>query len=94
MWSDLNRIRQLITSGSQITPEERLVSGMTVEIISGPLIGLRGKILRIDSRRRFVVGVEFMQQGASILLDDATLIREVPVDPVSGRLERCPAQTP
>ena len=75
LWQDLRQIRRLITSGAPVSPEHRLVPGAAVEIRSGPLSGLRGKILQGASGRRFVVQVDFIQRGASVLLDDYTLNR-------------------
>lgn len=75
LWSDLAQIHRLIASGAPVTPEDRLAPGMVVEIRSGPLAGLRGKILRTASGRRFVVEVNFIQRGASVLLDDFALVR-------------------
>jgi transcriptional antiterminator RfaH len=73
LWHDLRQVQRLIISGAPITPEDRLVPGATVEIRSGPLAGLKGKILRTATGRRFVVQVDFIQRGASVLLDDFTL---------------------
>ncbi len=73
LWKDLRQIRQLIASGAPITPEDRLTPGVCVQIRSGPLAGLKGKILRTASGRRFVVEVDFIQRGASVLLDDYCL---------------------
>jgi transcriptional antiterminator RfaH len=73
LWHDLTQIHRLIASGAPITPEERLVPGTLVEIRSGPLAGLKGKILRHASGHRFVVEVDFIQRGASVLLDDFCL---------------------
>jgi transcriptional antiterminator RfaH len=75
LWRDLGRIHQLIASGAAVTREDRLVPGATVEIKSGPLAGLKGKIISAASGRRFVVQVDFIQRGASVLLDDFTLAR-------------------
>jgi transcriptional antiterminator RfaH len=72
---DLRQIRRLIAAGLPIAPENRLTSGTLVEITSGPLAGLRGKILRSASGNRFVVQIDFIQQGASVVLDDFTLAR-------------------
>jgi transcriptional antiterminator RfaH len=77
LWRDLRQLRRLLLSGEPVTPEQRLLPGMLVEIITGPLAGLQGKVLRLDSHRRFVVGVEFMQQGVSVLLDDCTQVRVI-----------------
>jgi transcription antitermination factor NusG len=73
LWHDLKQIERLLASGAPITPEDRLTPGVTVEINTGPLAGLKGKILRTASGRRFVVEVDFIQRGASVLLDDFCL---------------------
>jgi transcriptional antiterminator RfaH len=73
LWRDLSQINRLICSGAPITPEDRLSPGSLVEIKSGPLAGLRGRIIDRASRKRFVVEVDFIHRGASVLLDDFTL---------------------
>jgi len=75
LWHDLAQVNRLIASGSPITPEEQLEPGTAVEITSGPLAGLRGTILRTKPGRRFVVAVDFIQRGASVELEDVTLVR-------------------
>ena len=72
-WGDLRQVHRLISSGAAITPEDRLVPGMRVVVRSGPLAGLEGVIQRTASGRRFVVEVDFLQRGASVLLDDVDL---------------------
>jgi transcriptional antiterminator RfaH len=80
LWHDLRQLHRLIRSGAPITPEDKLAPGMTVEIKSGPLAGLKGRIVRTAGQRRFVVSVDFIQQGASVLLEDFALVRsEEPV---------------
>ena len=74
LWRDLRRIEQLIASGAPITPEDRLGPGAKVRIRSGPLAGLEGTILRTSSGRRLVVQVNFIQRGASVLLDDFAVV--------------------
>lgn len=73
LWRDLHQVHQLIETGAPITPEGRLVPGTPVEIRQGPLTGLSGVILRNGTKRRFVVQVDFIQQGASIELEDYML---------------------
>ena len=48
---------------------------MEVEIKQGPLKGLTGTILSSASGRRFVVVVNFLRRGASVMLDDAMLAK-------------------
>jgi transcription antitermination factor NusG len=75
LWRDLRQVDRLLQSDSTITPEGRLGPGVAVEIRSGPLAGLRGKIVRSVSGRRFIVAVNFIQQGASVMLDDSVLVK-------------------
>jgi transcriptional antiterminator RfaH len=78
LWHDLSQLRRLIATGGAITPEQRLLPGMTVEILSGAMVGMRGKVLRLATGRRFFISVDFMKQGASVLLDEFTEVRVVP----------------
>jgi transcription antitermination factor NusG len=73
LWGDLRRIFGLISSGLPVTPEPCLLPGQLVEIASGPLAGFRGRVVRSASRRRFVVEVDFIRRGASVLCDAMTL---------------------
>ncbi len=73
LWHDLRQLERLMASGMPITPERALVPGARVEIRSGPLAGLRGVIARSVSGQRFIVEVDFIQRGASVLLEDHVL---------------------
>ena len=75
LWRDLRQIHRLIGAGAPLTPESKLTPGTPVEIASGPLMGLRGKVLRTASGRRFIVEVDFIRRGASVMLDDHVLTR-------------------
>jgi transcription antitermination factor NusG len=81
LWRDLRQIDRLIALGAPITPEQQLAPGTPVEIRSGPLAGLRGKVIRSASGHRFVVQVNFIQEGASVLLDDVNLVRVLESSP-------------
>jgi transcription antitermination factor NusG len=70
---DLRQIDVLLSAGAPVTPVERLGPGDEVEISSGPLAGLSGIIERTAAGRRFIVRVDFIQQGASVMLDDFVL---------------------
>lgn len=67
---DLNQIRQLIESGVPITPEDRLQQGMAVRVRNGPFSGIDGVVCKRHSQSRLVVGLRFLQQGVSVLLED------------------------
>lgn len=67
---DLRQIRQLIATDAPLTPESRLEPGQRVRVRSGSMMGLEGQVVRRRGRDWLVVAVEFLQQGASVLLED------------------------
>jgi len=71
--ADLKRIQCLIAAGTPLTPEPRLAPGMRVEITSGPLAGLTGRIIRRGAQQRFVVEVQFLHQGVVADIDGETI---------------------
>jgi len=75
LWDDLGQIHSLIETGLPVSPELALQPGQPIEIRDGPLKGLRGIILKSATGNRFVVQVDFIQRGASIVLDDYLLER-------------------
>ncbi len=74
LWDDLRQIDRLLGAGLPVAAEARLAPGTPVEITTGPLAGLCGTVIRTGSGRRFVVRVDFIHQGASVLLEDCALL--------------------
>lgn len=72
---DLDQIRRLIAAEAPLWPESRLESGEQVRVRSGPLSGLEGVVVERRGEQRLLVAVEFLQQGASIQLEDFQLER-------------------
>jgi transcription antitermination factor NusG len=70
---DLTHLRHLIASGTPLTVESRWMPGQRVRIKRGPLAGLEGTILKRRGQTRLLVSVEFLQQGASMAVDDFLL---------------------
>lgn len=67
---DLRQIRQLIETGAPLTPETRLEQGMAVRVRQGPFAGIDGLVVKRHSQSRLIVVLNYLQQGASVLLDD------------------------
>lgn len=72
---DLHQIRGLIELGHPLSPEARLLEGTCVRVRSGPFTGLEGTVVRRENVTRLLVAVKFMQQGASVVLEDCELER-------------------
>src|SRR5256885_5402719 len=68
--SDLRQIRRLILSNVPLAPEARIQPGTPVRVRGGPLAGVEGVVVRRQNKERLLVAVRFLQQGASLLLED------------------------
>ena len=73
--SDLRSIKRLIDTEMPLTPEARLEPGQVVRVRSGPLRGMEGTVVGRKGEQRLVVAVHFLNQGASIELEDVDLER-------------------
>ncbi len=67
---DLRQIRQLIELGAPLTVEARIEPGRRVRVRTGPMSGMEGTVVKRRGKNWLVVAVEFLQQGASVLLED------------------------
>ena len=62
-------LRRILASGLPVTREERLKPGMLVRITKGPLTDLCGRVLKNRRGIKFVLEVQFINQGISIEID-------------------------
>lgn len=76
LYKSLATLKKLIDEGSEVTAEQKLRPGMDVEIVSGPLNGLRGKVIRNSRGLRFLVELNFIQEAASVAVD-GSMVRAV-----------------
>jgi transcriptional antiterminator RfaH len=68
---DLIQVRQLIESGELLTVESRIQPGQMVRVKSnGRLAGLEGIVTKRRGKSRLLIAVNYLQQGASIEIDD------------------------
>ena len=70
---DLRQFRQLIATDAPLTIESRLVPGDRVRVLHGSFAGLEGTVLKRRGKTRLLVCVNFLQQGASVEVDDFLL---------------------
>ena len=68
---DLQRIRLLTTQGEDVRPEPKPLVGRMAMIKRGAMAGTRGTVTKVDNQHRLTVMVRFMQQGASVIVDEA-----------------------
>jgi transcriptional antiterminator RfaH len=70
---DLRRLQALLGLGRPVDRERDLRPGEPVEIVDGPLAGLRGTVIRAAAGTRFVVAVDFIREGASVTCEGMAL---------------------
>ena len=63
---EVEAVRRLVTSILPVDPHPTLEPGMAVEVIRGPLAGVRGVLIRKGPRTRLLVGITLLSQGASV----------------------------
>ena len=68
--NDLSNLERLINAGSPVTLEEKLEAGTRVRVRAGHFSGCEGTIIERRGSRRLLVAVNFLQQGASVELED------------------------
>jgi len=70
LFADLAQVWRMIASDTPLSPEARLQAGMRVRIRNGSLAGVEGVVIQRRGQDRLLVSIDFLQQGASVSLDD------------------------
>jgi transcription antitermination factor NusG len=73
--AEIDAVRRLIMSRFRFDPHPFLEEGMEVEIIRGPLAGVRGKLLRKDRSARVVLAVTLIRQAVVVQVHPADIAR-------------------
>jgi len=68
---EIEAIRTLAGSRLSYEPFPFLTEGMAVEVTHGPLMGVRGRLLRKDRDYRIVLSVTLIRQSVSVEIDAA-----------------------
>lgn len=70
---EIEAIRTLVNGPLRYDPCPFLAEGMEVEVVRGPLMGVRGRLLRKDRGARLVISVTLIRQAASVEIDAADI---------------------
>lgn len=70
---DLRQVKQLIETDAPLTVEQRLEPGDPVRVKSGPFAGVEGVVVVRRGQARLLIEVTFLQQGASVEIEDFML---------------------
>ena len=67
--AEMEAIHALVGSGLAYEPFPFLAEGMEVEVSRGPMMGVRGRLLRKDRGLRVVLAVTSIRQSVSVEID-------------------------
>lgn len=70
---DLQRVHRLLEAGNDVRPEPKPLVGRLAIVKRGAMTGLKGTVTRVHDHHRLTIMVTFMQQGASVLVDEADI---------------------
>ena len=71
---EIEAIQRLASTTLLYDPHPFLVEGMDVEVVRGPLAGVRGKLLRKDRVTRLVLAVTLIRQAAVVEIHPADVV--------------------
>ncbi len=72
---EIDSLMKLMHSGLIYEPQGLLAEGDTVQVMKGPLIGLRGRLIRKERNHYLLLGVKLINQGATVRIDPQDVIR-------------------
>jgi len=71
---DIQAIRNCLERSQQVEPHPYLKTGRRVRVVSGPLQGLEGIILRRKNKTRFVLTFELIMRSVAVEIDETELM--------------------
>lgn len=67
--NQIDAIRQILQENMSFQKENYLALGKRVEVIHGPLKGIKGIVQKIKDQSRLVISIDFFQQSFSVNID-------------------------
>lgn len=71
---EIAALKTLMASTLRYDTHPYLHEGMAVEVVRGPLEGVRGILLRKDKHHRLVIAVHLIQQAAAVEINAANIV--------------------
>tara|TARA_B100001123_G_scaffold259367_1_gene289001 strand:+ start:612 stop:1109 length:498 start_codon:yes stop_codon:yes gene_type:complete len=65
----IKTIKLAIDGGYQLTPTEYFIAGNEVEVIEGPMKGVKGIVVQLKGKDRLIIKIDAIQQALSINID-------------------------
>jgi transcription termination/antitermination protein NusG len=73
-YEEIDALKKLMISTLPYDAHPYLREGMAIEVIRGPLEGIKGILLRKEKRYRLVISVHLIKQAAAVEIDAADIV--------------------
>lgn len=80
--TELEQVRQLVTSGRRVEPWPYLKTGTVVQVLEGPLRGVEGILVKVKDEFRVVVSITMLQRSVAVVLERDQ------IEPVANPIEK------
>ena len=74
---EIEALRRIDTRGLQALPWPYFREGQIVQVLDGPMRGMRGVLLRIKNAQRLIVSVTLLQRSVAVELDAGSVVAAV-----------------
>ena len=71
--SDLSQIEIALRSDAVLSPHNYIKTGQLCRVIAGPLLGLKGIVIRTKTATRLVLQIDMLGQASSVEIDNDTI---------------------
>ena len=72
--SEIEGVRRVVDGVLPYDPHPFLSAGMEVEVVRGPLVGMRGVLLRKDRAAKLVISIALIRQAAAVAIHPADVV--------------------
>jgi transcription antitermination factor NusG len=71
MLRDLVMVRRALRANPALTPAKPLTKGRLVRIISGPFLGIEGRVARMTAKMKVVLNIEMIGQATAVEIESS-----------------------
>lgn len=75
--AEIESIRKVVAAGFTVSPWSQFQPGSAVNILSGPLAGVQGTVVRIKSQDELVLSISLLQRSVVVHIDRALCVRDL-----------------
>lgn len=75
--AEIDAIQKAVAAGFTVSPWPKFQPGSAVSIMSGPLAGVRGTVVRIKSQDELILSISLLQRSVVVHIDSALCVKDL-----------------